>query len=61
MTEEKPKRVRKPRRNFEKLVTDLKTYCEISIAVIESMPIPGGSDFNSGQLAAIKAVLSRLQ
>ena len=37
MAEAKEKRVRKPRRNFEKELAALKLYCEVSIEVLTSV------------------------
>lgn len=64
-TEKKP---RKPRRNFERELTDVKRYCEISIELMEAIQItstpalPGAIlDHIQGQVSALKAVLARLE
>ena len=60
-TEKKP---RKPRRNVERELQDLKRYLEISIdlmiALNANLSGPVG-DHMQGQIAALKAVLARLE
>lgn len=33
----KPKRIRKPRRNFQRELVELRSYCEINIDVLKEM------------------------
>ena len=66
MTTETPKvkRTRASRKNYQQIVEDLRTYVEISAAIMESLPtgdLPVDRDFLKGQICAFKAVLERLE
>ena len=65
MATEPTKKPRAKRRNFEKELTDLRRYCEISIdlmtVVKESLPVGPVQDHMVGQIAAIKAVLAKME
>lgn len=55
-TKEKKKRVR---RNYERELLDLQRYAQISIEVMNALDL--NSDFMKGQIAALNAVLKRLE
>ena len=63
----KAKRTRASRKNYQKIVEDLRKYAEISIAVMESpmtSPPPVIQEFQhflNGQICALKLVLERLE
>ena len=65
MATETTKKPRSKRRNFEKELTDLRRYCEISIdlmtGVKESLTVGPAQDHMAGQIAAIKAVLAKMK
>ena len=54
------KKPRAKRRNFERELTDLQRYCEISIEVLQSIANPS-NEYMDGQIAALRAVLQRLE
>lgn len=55
----KPKRVRKPRRNFQKELALIQTYCEIKIDVLKQ--INGAVDPRiAGNIEALEGVLAKI-
>ena len=59
MAEAKEKRVRKPRRNFEKELAALKLYCEVSIEVLER-PEDALTPVGKGEVSALRRVLAKI-
>lgn len=57
--EEKPKRIRKPRRNFAEERARVVQYCKISIDIMENFG-PPDPEFMKGQIAALKSVLREM-
>lgn len=55
-TEPKKKRVR---RNYERELLDLQRYAQISVEVMQAIDL--NNDFMKGQIAALNAVLKRLE
>lgn len=55
---DKPRRVRAPRRNYEKEFSALQAYVQASIDVLEAAPL---TEFGGGQVAAFKNVLRRME
>ncbi len=58
-TEPKPKRIRKPRTNWERLFKDLQTYCEVTREAVNAY-VPDGES-KTGQLLALDAVIGRMK
>lgn len=54
-----PERKRRVRRNYERELFDLQRYAQVSVEVITALAID--NDFMKGQLAALNAVLKRLE
>ena len=53
------KRKRAPRRNFQKEILELETYCRLSIGILREGPEPM-SEYGKGQILAFEKVLSRI-
>ena len=61
MAEIKEKRVRKPRRNFEKELAALKLYCEVNIELLKDLKKDIESRFTAdGQITAFERVLAKI-
>lgn len=60
----KPKRTRapnsKPRRNFEKKITEIRTLCEIKIEVLKSLKTETVNQHTEGQIEALEGVLAKI-
>lgn len=56
--EQAPKKKR-TRRNYERELTDLKRYAEVSLEVMQALNMD--EPFMKGQIAALNAVLKRLE
>ena len=54
--EEKKKRTRGPRRNYEKELKDVMNFCEVSIEVLSGL----GDGSLSGKIEAYRSILSRI-
>lgn len=51
------KRKRAPRRDFKKELTDLETYCWLSVDILNESPL---TDFGKGQVAAFEKILGKV-
>ena len=64
MAEAKEKRVRKPRRNFEKELAALKLYCEVSIETLKDIDKQDTAVSQQyivdGKVAAFERVLAKI-
>lgn len=58
--ETKPEKKPRPRRNFEKILTDLKTYCQIKRDVLVSIDATGNDPLWRSQIEAYEDVLKRI-
>ncbi len=51
---------RRRRRNYASIVSNLKTYCEIHLEILEASTLSNDEDFSKGMRQAFKSVLERL-
>ena len=63
-----PKKPRAKRRNYEAELRELAMYCKLSVEILSGIDhmnvgdhMSSGDDHISGQIAALKAVLARLE
>jgi len=60
MSEDKPRKTRKPRRNHAKELADIQAFCKLFVEILEGDGSTE-SDFQKGRIAAFRAVLERLE
>ena len=60
MAEAKEKRVRKPRRNYEKELNELRTYCEASRDTLKSVDPNGEDPRIVGMIDSLANVLAKI-
>ena len=61
MTESKSKRAYSKRRDYKAELGELTMHCKLSIDILSNIVSLPPSDFISGQIAALKAVLARIE